>query len=742
MDPSIPQLVNLLLSKEEHNCVEIEARIRGEIANPISIRRLLCHTNWTETKYLERRRISKVNRKCTYRHRELYSPIFTSAPPLQENITICKSSLAKDELYNLWCTIHVSTEINVPTMFSYIEDVEAKDITRMRATMHDHWIDVTYDSDDKTYDSARVEIEVPGSSMFDPERLVYAISYVCSILQDSVPIMVEKLDWTTTKYLVKQPFGAFCIGTKSYQKPITMIKNDVMKVLSENSRCKKNTAQERPENLFSGLGPNANSHFSCAWLATPKADGVRCMMYILEGIVLSVDMAGSVRHVCTSSHNESSPPLRQNSNDHDVHDVSILDCEYLDNTYYIIDLPVYNGKYIGNMPINKRLKIIQDILSDYFKEHMHIVLKPYKMFSSFFELEKLYTSWLQKYNIDGIIFVNSNEGYFQRVLKWKDTNTIDLEVTENINGLFLQTCDGYTLDINRITVTNINLLTLGIWEFKYFIKDSVAVLEPIRHRPDKPRANSLNIVQKNTKFDVLPTGLFTGIECFLMRKYHNKQKAIMLSDSHMNNAVIMDIGTGQGGDINKWRTAKTIYCIEPDKNALKELRKRIEQNKPKFEVYIIECLLCKLELNNINPNPKISIFTAFFCMNLWQDQDWMTLKHAVKDKGSANCKFIGIALTNPVEDDNKCWTLKITSDTTYTLSIHNTRIINVSETIVPIQKLNDFMKHCGLLPSTPFPQRLNNRTIMTDPENTLSNMYTAFVYSKKNFNKNYKLQKL
>lgn len=208
--------------------------------------------NWTESKYLERRRISKINRKCTYRHRELYLPISTPAQvitsPVQENITICKSSLAKDELYNCWCTIHVSTEINVPTMFSYIEDVEAKDITRMRAIMHNHWIDVACDSDDKTYDSARVEIEVPDSSMFDPENLVYAISYVCSILQDSVPVMVEKLDWTTIKYLVKQPFGAFCIGQKSYQKPLTTVKDDVMKVLSENSRL--SFAQEKQSSRF------------------------------------------------------------------------------------------------------------------------------------------------------------------------------------------------------------------------------------------------------------------------------------------------------------------------------------------------------------------------------------------------------------------------------------------------------------------------------------------------------------
>jgi len=698
MDPSIPQLVNLLLKNlllsEKHETydtfaqpiVEIEARLRNEIVNNISVNRLLNNGNWTKTKYLEKRRLSKIDRKCTYRHREFYFP--ENFNFMNENITICKSSLAKDELYNMWCTVHVSTEINVPTMLSYLEDVQTKDITRMRSTIHNHWIDVTYDSDDTTYDSVRVEIEVPDSSMFIPERLIYAISSVCSILQNSVPVMVEKLDWTTINYLVKQPFCSFCVSTKSYQKPITMVKTDVMKVISEKQ-----------------------------WLATPKADGVRCMVYIMEGIVLSVDMTGSVRHVCTSPVNDK---------------VSIFDCEYLENTYYIIDIPVHNEKYIGNMPIHKRLELAQNILFSLSNEQINIVLKPYKTFSSFSELEKLYIYWLQKYNIDGIIFVNKNEGYFQRVLKWKDVNTIDLEVTENIDGFFLQTCDGYILDISLITVTNVNLLTLGIWEFKHFIDNSAAFLEPIRHRPDKPRANSLNIIQKNTRSDALPTGLFTGVECFLMRKYHNKQKTLMLSNSHINNAVIMDIGTGQGGDLNKWRTAKEVYCIEPDENSLKELRNRINQNKPKFKVHIIKCLLCKLELNNINSNPKISIFTAFFCMNLWQDQDWMILEHAIKNKGSANCKFIGIALTNPVENDNKCWTLKLTSDTTYTLSIHNTRIINVSETIVPIKKLNNFMQHCGLLPSTPFPQRLNNRTIMTSPENTLSNMYTAFVYSKKN----------
>ena len=688
MDPSIPELVKLL--SKEHAFVEIEARLRGEIVNNISIIRLLKYPcDWEETKYFERRRISKIDRKCTYRHREVYSPD-------KEEIIICKSSLARDELYNMWCTIYVSTEINAPTMLDSLENVEKKDITRIRATIKGHWIDITYDSSDDTYDNARVEIEVPESLYFEPQNFLFAISFVCSILQDSMPVMVERLDWTTINCLVKQPLGAFCVSTKSYQKPITMVKDDVMKVLS-----------------------------SKKWLATPKADGVRRMVYIMEGIVLSVDMVGFVRHVCTSF---SSNPK-----------ISILDCEYLENEniYYVIDIPVHNDNYVGNTPTYKRLEIANDILSSLAAQlspsasvdspEAKIVLKSYKSFSSFKELENLYHSWLKKYCIDGIIFANKDEGYFQRVLKWKDTNTIDLEVALGTYGIILNTCDGYTLDIRDIILTNENILTFGIWEFKHSLKDCVSVLEPVRHRPDKPRANSLNIVQKNTRSSFLPNNLFTGIECFLMRKYHNRTKARLLSDSHLDNAVIMDIGTGQGGDLNKWFTAKKVYCLEPDIHAIAELRNRISQafrspSAPK--VHIIQGSL----RNFTQEIPKISIITAFFCMNLWQAEDWEKLEQIIKNKGSNKCRFLAIALTHPVYEKNRCWTLIKTSNTTYTLSIHNTRITEINESIVNIKKLNAVMQRCGLHKIRQ--ERLSNRTEMTNLENILSNMYTAFVYIK------------
>ena len=696
MDPAIPQLVTFLLRKHalhashaSNSSVEIEARLRGEIVTNSSVNKLLAYPcDWTETKYLEKRKISKTSRKCTYRHREVYSPDNASE-------TICKSSLAKDELYNLWCTIHVSTEINAPTMLSSLEDITADDITRMRATLQNHWVDVTYDSMGR----ARVEIEVPDSSAFDPQGLLCAVSFVCSILQDSVPVMVDKLDWITIKTLVDQPFGAFCVSTKSYQKPITMVKHDVMKVLSGNN-----------------------------WLATPKADGVRCMVYILEGIVLSVDLAGSVRHVYYIST--------------DNPGISVLDCEYLkaregNATYHVIDIPVHNDKYIGNTPTIKRLQIAQDLVNFMRTKEPQIapfaiVMKPYAVFSSFLELEKLYASWHKKYTIDGIIFADKNQGYLQRVLKWKAVNTIDLEVAQDTDGTtVLQTCDGYTLDTS-VTIENIEKLSAcasldassrQIWEFEY-IK---GCLLPIRHRPDKPRANSLGIVQKNTDPLLLPSGLFTGVECFLMRKYHNKEKARLLSNSHTDRAVIMDIGTGQGGDLTKWGNATEVYCIEPDQHALKELRNRIKDSKPKFKVKIIEFMVKTLQLTKITN--KISIFTAFFCMNLWQEDDWSKLELAIKDKGSRRCRFIAIALTHPVQGSNRCWKLKLTSDSTYKLSIHGTRITRICESVVDIQKLNDVMKRCGL--HVVVQHRLNNRKEMTSLENSLSNMYTALVYVRK-----------
>ena len=59
-----------------------------------------------------------------------------------------------------------------------------------------------------------------------------------------------------------------------------------------------------------------------------------------------------------------------------------------------------------------------------------------------------------------------------------------------------------------------------------------------------------------------------------LRIVHNELKDFLLSSN--KNKTILDIGSGQGGDINKWKKYKQkVICIEPDKDKCKELKYRL-----------------------------------------------------------------------------------------------------------------------------------------------------------------------
>jgi hypothetical protein len=285
------------------------------------------------------------------------------------------------------------------------------------------------------------------------------------------------------------------------------------------------------------------------------------------------------------------------------------------------------------------------------------------------------------------------------------------------------TCDQWYIDM---PIMNTGVLSPGIWEFK----DTGGALVPVRSRPDKPQANSLYIVEKNISGSV-PGTIFTGIGCYLMRKYHNVVKRYMLKSSNIKGATILDIGTGQGGDVPKWRTARKVYCIEPDIESIREMQGRIAHLERHG---VLDTVLVKNSmLRDVSPDDipeKISMFTAFFCMNQWYDGDWEALETIVKARGARGCKLLAIALTDPYENKNDCWTLSTLEDgTKYCISLHQTRIVNIRETVINTKRLDDIMNRCGMERS--YYQRLNESDVMTEKEKRLSSMYTALIYSKK-----------
>lgn len=133
------------------------------------------------------------------------------------------------------------------------------------------------------------------------------------------------------------------------------------------------------------------------------------------------------------------------------------------------------------------------------------------------------------------------------------------------------------------------LLNKTIVEF-YWDEDK-GLLVPIRIRPDK--------VSPNRYFSALNIwkGIFSGIdpqtlrgESFqLMRAYHNKIKLDLYHQISpaRNHRVLLDIGSGRGGDIKKWKDYELIFAVEPNETHIQELQERLQLSDIKDKVIII-----------------------------------------------------------------------------------------------------------------------------------------------------------
>ena len=191
----------------------------------------------------------------------------------------------------------------------------------------------------------------------------------------------------------------------------------------------------------------------------------------------------------------------------------------------------------------------------------------------------------------------------------------------------------------------------------------------------------------------------------------------------------MDVGTGQGGDLGKWKRASHIFCVEPSKEATEEMLSRMKSTFDKSEkekVKIINVPLRDLDVSQITE--KIDIFTLFFCMNQWLPEDWSKLQDVIKEKGSKKCRLLAIAMTEPEEYDSECFTIRKYTNY-YNISIHGTRILNIDEKPVdPIYFKRMMENSCGMKKATE--EYLDEDTFMTKDERKLSSMYTKFVFKR------------
>lgn len=757
-------LVNELLAVSEHKEIEVEARIRKQLVNETSVSRLLRDDSfgWNTRAYTEKKRSSKVNRRCTYRHR-CYETKTSITGCFNEDEVICKSSLMKLDANDKWCSIYVSTEKPIPSMSQNLEDVKTTLVTRHRGSVGAYYVDVTYSlmpkdqtvgplpgtshtssfgmngtKADISYEKIiRVEVEAASSASFEYDGMMDVVSKVCHILQDS-PCFMSYYDWRIATHVAKSDYGPFCMDKGRYQKPNTMTMRDFAEVKNDVSN----------------------------WVVTPKVDGTRRFLSIINDRLFDIDIAGNVRYFgAMNGKNDDSPfhtkisvlcgnfalkhekgqkILDAFTSKQGDESITIFDTEYIESKYYVFDMVVFHGKYCGNEPF--RFELLERVLSvsAFAEKGIDVEIKPYRSFGSFDVLTELYEEFETHYDIDGLIFMNKRNSYIQPVFKWKRFPTVDLE----IRGQMVFTSDDKQVEIewraqehdlesvhtplpktSNFESFCTNRYEKGqreadIWEFGYSRETNTLV--PMRPRHDKVFANSLAIVKK-TLTNAVPGSIFTGVGCYLMRKYHNRVKTDAIRHANDDKATILDVGTGQGGDIYKWKRASRVYCVEPSEDATEEMIRRMGRDDAfREKVRVFNLPLRDLDVDLVSD--KIDIFTVFFCANLFEQDDWTKLKQVIKKRGSKKCRLLMIALTDPRSHDDDCFTLRMTNMEEYHISIHGTRISGMTESRVDPTRLKYVLSECNM--ENVLQQKLNEDTFMTAKERALSSMYTLFVFKR------------
>lgn len=155
-----------------------------------------------------------------------------------------------------------------------------------------------------------------------------------------------------------------------------------------------------------------------------------------------------------------------------------------------------------------------------------------------------------------------------------------------------------------------------------------------RTRENKNTANSMRVALDNWKdiCEPLSTTTLLGKDFTLVRKYHNRLKQKLLQTSIDRNSIILDIGSGVGGDLPKFALAKHIFLVEPDIENLPELQERIQTYEMQNKVTVINAKFQDTErireaILKVT-SERINLVTSMFSLTFfWESRD--TLKQFV-----------------------------------------------------------------------------------------------------------------
>jgi hypothetical protein len=206
------------------------------------------------------------------------------------------------------------------------------------------------------------------------------------------------------------------------------------------------------------------------------------------------------------------------------------------------------------------------------------------------------------WNVDGLMFtpaelpyntlvtIRNSERQVSTTKKFKIEMTIDFKVGQLKKG------DIYTLlsanktrliefrprDVLQEDITQDELALYANkiveCEWVWLEENSRGKFKIIRVREDKLYPNP--ITQANDIFRLIKRPIkpeqFYQYTMYIMRNYHNRAKRFIINDleAYTKKTVLLDLGSGRGGDRDKWTNLSKVYAVEPDEKNIKEFISR------------------------------------------------------------------------------------------------------------------------------------------------------------------------
>jgi hypothetical protein len=347
--------------------------------------------------------------------------------------------------------------------------------------------------------------------------------------------------------------------------------------------------------------------------------------------------------------------------------------DYKTHTFHFFDILFHNSEDVRNLPFLERYNLVKECFK-YSSEsikffYTNIAIKHFETEggkspdAAYDRIRKIASEYLRMVekdpdSTDGIIIQPSHKYFNETTLKWKpvDKLTIDFKLIQatledvkqfeditlkNYKRTFFLTMgknqnvfrpknsrdfegntvnfQGYiTLDKTENSGMWINAIAECKWNY------NLQTFVPILLRDDRTAPNNIKTVFDVWEDIMNPINLDTimGENLVIMRKLHNRVKNDMLKTYLKKSDNIIDIGSGRGGDLNKWQKIElnTVYAVEPDLENGEEFMTRLrEMQKSKKEDNTLFIKLLSVgaeETEKISKkvDVKINAITSFFSL--------------------------------------------------------------------------------------------------------------------------------